>query len=102
MCIRDSHMGGATRGIKKFIDNLGKSGLGGKPAAVFDTYLAKDFEKAVKKMEKQLGEKAPGLKLVAPGLSLKVKGMKGPLAEGELARCVEFGTGIATLMKERA
>jgi len=97
-----NHMGRATRGINKFIDKLGKSGLGGKPAAVFDTYMGKDFEKAVKKMEKQIGEKAPGLKLVVPGLSLKVKGMKGPLDEGELTRCREFGTSIATLMQEKA
>ncbi len=44
-----NHMGGATRGIMKFIDKLGKLKLEGKSIAVFDTYLAQDYQKAVKK-----------------------------------------------------
>ena len=94
-----NHFGGPTRGVKKFIDKLGKLGLKGKKVAVFDTYVRGDFEKAVKKMEKQIDEKAPGLKLVAPGLSIKVQGMKGPIIEGELPKCEEFGNKIATQMK---
>ena len=97
-----NHMGGATRSIRKFIDNLEKPGLEGKMAAVFDTYLGGDFEKAVKKMGKQINEKAPGLKLVAPGLSIRVEGMKGPISEGELSKCREFGVKIASLIKEQA
>ena len=96
-----NHMGGATRSIRKFIDNLGRLNLDGKLAAVFDTYLGKDFEKAVKKMEKQLNEKVHGLKLLAPGLSIKVSGMKGPIVEGELSRCREFGAKIAAQLKEQ-
>ena len=46
-------------------------------------------------MEKQIGENVPGLKLIAPGLSVKVEGMKGPVAEGELPKCSEFGKKIA-------
>jgi len=57
-----NHMGGPTRGIKGFIDKLGKLQLKGKMFVVFDTYLGKDFEKAVKKMEKQIIEKVPGMK----------------------------------------
>jgi len=94
-----NHIGGATRSIKKFIDKLGNLNLEGKLAAVFDTYIGKDFEKAVKKMEKQISEKVPGLKLAAPGLSIRVKGMKGPIAEGELPKCKEFGTKIAIQTK---
>ena len=94
-----NHMGAATRGIRKFIDELGKLKLEGKMVAVFDTYLGGDFEKAVRKMEKQISEKAPGLKLVTPGLSIRVKGMKGPIAEGELPKCKEFGVKIATQIK---
>ncbi|MFC2050924.1 flavodoxin family protein [Chloroflexota bacterium] len=93
-----NHMGRATRSITKFIDKLGKLNLEKKRGAVFDTYLGGDFEKAVKKMEKQLREKVPGLALVAPGLSVRVDGMKGPVADGELPRCKEFGVKIATLM----
>ncbi len=94
-----NHMGGATRGVKKFIDKLGKLNLEGKLAAVFDTYMGKDFEKAVKKMEKQIREKVPGLKLAAPGLSVRVEGYYGPIAEGELPKCKEFGVKIASQMK---
>ena len=94
-----NHMGGATRGIRKFIDSLGKLDLEGKLTAVFDTYLGGDFEKAVKKMEKQISEKVPGLKQAAPGLSIRVEGMKGPITEGELTKCREFGTKIATQLK---
>ncbi|MEM3068929.1 MAG: flavodoxin family protein [Nitrososphaerales archaeon] len=94
-----NHFGGPTRGIKKFIDKLGKLSLSGKSFAVFDTYLGKDFEKAVKKMEKQINEKVPGLKMIAPGLSIRVEGMKGLISEGELPKCIEFGKKIANLLK---
>ena len=47
-------------------------------------------------MEKQIGEKVPGLTLVAPGLSIRVNGMKGPIAGGELPKCKGFGVEIAT------
>jgi len=94
-----NHIGEPTRGVKKFIDKLGKLGLEGKLFAVFDTYLGKDFEKAVKKMEKRINEKVPGLKIISPGLSIKVQEMKGPVVEGELPKCKEFGTKIATQMK---
>jgi flavodoxin len=90
-----THWGGPTRGIRKFIDRLGKLDLKKKLAATFDTYISKDFEFSVKKMEKSLTEKAPGLKIVSPGLSIKVQGMKGPIVEGEFDKCEEFGEQIA-------
>ncbi|MGB2827257.1 MAG: flavodoxin domain-containing protein [Dehalococcoidales bacterium] len=94
-----NHMGNATRSIRKFIDELAKFSFEGKLAAVFDTYMGKDFEKAVKKMEKQIGEKAPSLSLAAPGLSVRVEGMKGPITEGELPRCQDFGIKIGNRLK---
>jgi flavorubredoxin len=94
-----NHIGGPTRGIKRFIDKLGKLPLEGKMFAVFDTYLGKDFEKAVKKMEKRIRDKVPGAKLAAPGLSIRVQGMKGPISEGELPKCREFGKKIAAQIK---
>ena len=50
-------------------------------------------------MERKISEKAPGLKLFTPGLSIRVEGMKGPIAEGELPKCKEFGVKIATQIK---
>jgi flavorubredoxin len=94
-----NHIGGPTRGIKKFIDKLGKLNLGEKWFAVFDTYFGKDFEKAVKKMEKRINEKVPGLKMITPELSIRVQGMKDPIAEAELPKCKEFGKKLATQIK---
>ena len=97
-----NHVGGPTRGIKGFIDKLGKLPLEGKKFAVFDTYMEKDFEKAVKKMEKRISEKAPALMRIMSGLSIKVQGIKGPIVEGELSKCKEFGRSIANQLKKEA
>ncbi|MGD8507105.1 MAG: flavodoxin domain-containing protein [Candidatus Bathyarchaeota archaeon] len=94
-----NHWGGPVRGIKKLIDKLGKLDLKAKWAAVFDTYIKEDFEKAVKKMEKRINEKVPRLKLIIPGLSIKVADMKGPIVDGELPKCKEFGKQIANKLK---
>jgi len=94
-----NHFGGPVRGINKLIDKLGKLDLKAKWVAVFDTYLGGDFEKAVKKMEKRIGEKVPALKLVTSGLSIKVGGMKGPIVDGELPKCKDFGKNIANQLK---
>jgi len=94
-----NHFGEPTGSVKKFIDKLGKLPLKGKLFAVFDTYIGKDFEKAVKKMEKRINEKVPELKQIAPGLSIKVQGIKGPISEAELPKCKEFGNKIATQIK---
>ena len=94
-----NHMGGPTRSVKKLIDALGKLGLEGKKGAVFDTYVRSYVGKAVRKMEKRINEKVPGLKLIADGLSTKVVGLgRGHVAENELPRCVEFGSKIAKQM----
>jgi len=90
-----NHMGGPVRGITRFIDELGKLDMAGKQAAVFDTYMGGDFNKAVSKMEARIKNKAPSLELISPGLSIRVEGMKGPIAEGELPKCREFGIKIA-------
>jgi len=90
-----NHFGRQTMGIRKFIDKLGKLDLEGKHGAVFDTYIFKDYEKAVKKMEKQISDQIPGLKLLTPGLSVRVKEAKGPVQASELNKCKAFGRKIA-------
>jgi len=50
-------------------------------------------------MEKRIGEKVPALKLITSGLSIKVDGTKGPITDGELPKCKEFGKKIANLLK---
>jgi len=94
-----THFGGPARGINKFIDKLGKLDLKAKWVAVFDTYIKEDFEKSVKKMEKRISEKVPRLKLITSGLSIRVDDMKGPITDGELPKCRDFGKKIATHLK---
>ena len=94
-----NHIGRPTGGVSKFIDKLGKLPLGGKLFAAFDTYLGKDSEKVTRKLEKRISDKVPGAKLAAPGLSIRVDGMKGPISEGELPKCKEFGKKIASQVK---
>ncbi len=94
-----NHLGGPVRGIKKFIDKLGKLDLKANWVAVFDTYLGGNFEKAVKKFERRISEKVPRLKLVTSGLSIRVGGMEGPIVEGELPKCKDFGKKIADQLK---
>ncbi len=89
-----NHIGGPTRSIKKLLDKMETLGLDEKKGAFFDTCFAKDFGKAVRKMEKQLLKKAPQVELLLPGLSLKVEGMKGPLSAGEMDKCRAFGREI--------
>ena len=98
-----NHMGGPTRSAKKFVDKLGKLDLGNKRGAVFDTYVRENVHvnKAVRKMEKRINQKIPGMELIADGLSILVKGVKGPLPEGELTKCKEFGNKIANQLKNK-
>lgn len=95
-----THIGRPTFGIRRFIGRLGKLKLEGKKVAVFDLRGGPDPGQAVRRMEKQLAEKAPGLKLIAPGISVLVSDMKGPIAGDELPRCREFGKKLAGLIKD--
>lgn len=85
-----THFGGPTRRLTSFIETLARGNVSGPSVAVFDTYLGTDFEKSVKRMEEQIRSTVPGMKIVAPGLSIQVADMKGPIVEGELAKCKDF------------
>ncbi|MDP2919005.1 MAG: flavodoxin domain-containing protein [Dehalococcoidia bacterium] len=88
------HMGNAVSEIRKFIKALGARGIKAK-TAVFDTYMAKDFQKATGKMEKDIKEHAPGLEIIEPALSIRVAHMRGPIENGELEKCQAFAQKIA-------
>ena len=90
-----NHVGTYTKSIKKFIKNLSGSTVNFNSFAAFDTYMKGDFEKAVKKMEKQLTETFPNSTMAFSGLSIKVGGMKGPIVEEDLSKCKEFGLKLA-------
>jgi flavodoxin len=95
-----NHMGGPVGSVVKFINGLKKVEIKGKYFGVFDTYMGKDFEKAVNKMKAKIKKKVPGAKPEIPGLSIKVQGMKGPVEAEEFQKCIEFGHDIAELINE--
>ncbi|MHA1234512.1 MAG: flavodoxin family protein [Promethearchaeota archaeon] len=90
-----NHVGSHVKSIKKMIKNLSSSTVKASSFAVFDTYMSKDFEKAVKKMEKQISENLPNSTIALPGLSVKVGGMKGPIVD-DLSKIKEYGIKLAT------
>jgi flavodoxin len=85
------------RSIKKFISSLNVDA--GTKIVVFDTHTGDGIStggvmrRAVKKMEKQI-QKNPNLNKIVNGLQVAVKGIKGPLIEGELDKCKEFAKEI--------
>jgi NAD(P)H dehydrogenase (quinone) len=90
-----NHYGKPTKSIKKLIQNLPNSSLKVNSFAVFDTYMFKDYEKAVKKMEKKIDELLPNLNKISAGLSIRVAKTKGPILDEELPKCKDFGIKLA-------
>lgn len=86
-----NHLGGPTRRVKKFIRSLAAFDLSGKRLAFFDTYIGSDYGKATSKMQNELKMRNSNAVVVTPGLSVRVEGMKGPLADDELAKGSDFG-----------
>lgn len=97
-----NHMARPSRTMMHFVDKLVGLDLKANNAAVFGTYSGKlrDPDRAVKKMEKTLGEKFPKMGIVSPSLSVRVHGVTGPIFDGELDRCREFGKRIAKQVKQ--
>jgi hypothetical protein len=54
----------------------------------------------MKKLEKHINQHLPNLTLITSGLSIKVNGVNGPVADGEFPKAKEFGKKIAILLKE--
>ena len=76
--------------LLKFIDRASIVHLEGKVGAVFDTYTGGNKNVAVKKLEMKMHEKLSGIEMMGQ-LSSKVNGRKGPLADGEEKKALEFG-----------
>lgn len=96
-----NHMAQPSRAMKRFIDYLATADLKATKVAVFGTYSGRvrPVDRAVKKLEGIVQTKLPSLKLVLPGLSVRVNGVKGPVVADELPKCIEFGTAIAAQLK---
>ena len=97
-----NHMGRPSRTMKKFVDRLAELDLKAKGAAVFGTYAGRvrPVDRAVKKLEEMVKKKLPKLNQISSGLSIRVNGIPGPIVEGELPKCIEFGKKIASQLKE--
>jgi flavodoxin len=91
-----NHMGKPSRTVIKFVNALPSTQLNARWVAVFDTYFHRQryFEKAMRKLENHLNERLPNLKSLTPGLSIRVKGVNGPVVDGELPKAVAFGERI--------
>jgi flavorubredoxin len=97
-----NHMASPSRAMMKFVDRLASLNLKAKNVAVFGTYSGRvrESDRAVRKMEKKLKEKASEINLLSPSLSMRVLGVTGPVFEGELDRCREFGRRIANQVNQ--
>ncbi len=96
-----NHMASPSREMRLFIDRLSAVQLKARFVAVFGTYAGKERtqDRAERKLEAIAQAKLPKLKLISPGLSVHVSGVSGPIVDGELPKCVEYGKRIAEQVK---
>ncbi len=85
--------------LVKFIDRAAIVHLKAKIGAAFDTYTGGNKDVAVAKLETKIQEKLPGVSLEGR-LSAKVTGRKGPLADDEESRALDFGTQFAKMLAD--
>ncbi|NLF88672.1 FprA family A-type flavoprotein [Candidatus Bathyarchaeota archaeon] len=92
-----NHMASPSRAMKRFVEYLAVADLKATGFAVFGTYAGRTrpVDRAMKKLEAIVQMRMPNLKMVLPGLSLRVSGVRGPMMEGEIDRCIEFGGALA-------
>ncbi len=84
------------KSIRKFVAKLPEVKLEGKTLGFFDTYgVAKQPGNGSGYLILEAKEHPGGAKIVEPGLSVLVKGMKGPLEDGAMEKAREFGKKLA-------
>jgi flavodoxin len=90
-----TQMGGLRLLVRSFLDGLEEHGFAGKPAAAFDTRLEGPREQTGAESDviaRHLA--AAGCRLVAPPESFIVRGMRGPLADGEEERAASWAVSV--------
>ena len=85
----------ATRGAMTSIERAGELGLRGKVVSTFGTYMLGNQSRGVKGMDKKLRKVARDARVVSPGFSAKVEGVRGPIIAEEIPRAHEFGVAFA-------
>ncbi|MFW9788066.1 MAG: flavodoxin domain-containing protein [Candidatus Thorarchaeota archaeon] len=81
----------ATRGAMNSIKKAVEIGLGEKVVSTFGTYMMGDQSRGVKAMDKRLRKVAGNAKVISPGFSAKVGGVRGPINAEEIPKAHEWG-----------
>ncbi|MFW9890496.1 MAG: flavodoxin family protein [Candidatus Thorarchaeota archaeon] len=84
-----------SRNMLKFIERASIVEFDTKMGAAFDTYTGGNKGIAVKKLEQIIRQKLSCITFVIDSFSALVEDRKGPLAEGEIDRAIEFGKQVA-------
>ncbi|MHA2021562.1 MAG: flavodoxin family protein [Candidatus Thorarchaeota archaeon] len=87
-----------SRNMLKFIERASIVDLDSKVGAAFDTYTGGNKGIAVKKLEQVIRRKMSCITFVIDSFSAQVEDRKGPLAEGEINRAIEFGKQVAAMI----
>ncbi len=80
----------------KFLERAAIVHVKGKIGGVFDTYTGGNKGIALSQLKKVVEEKFSGIELIDGGFSAKVEGRKGPLADDEFSKAIDFGKKIAS------
>lgn len=88
-----THAGDMSEGMRSFMTGLQGLTLEGQKGAAFDTRYVGEEVGAAAAIESSMRDL--GVDVAVLGLPVRVKGGKGPIAEGELPKCKEFGRAIA-------
>lgn len=85
------------KSARKFLEALSDVPLEGKTVTFFATYgfAPEPGGKAVDKFVELARKYLPQARLLSSGLSIRVKGTKGPILDKETARAKEFGNKLA-------
>ncbi|MFX1561593.1 MAG: flavodoxin family protein [Promethearchaeota archaeon] len=94
-----NHNQGPALNLVKFIERASIVHLEDKMGAAFDTYTGGNKDIAVTKLKAKIRDKLPGIELI-DSLSAKVTGRKGPLADNEESRALDFGNQFAKRIAE--
>lgn len=92
-----THVGSATGPAKKALKKAIAAGASGKKGTSFDTRFESAGKGGMDKLRKMMEE--AGVQIAVPPEWFAVKGMNGPLADGEEAKAVTFGRKIAGALR---
>lgn len=95
-----THAWSPTLQTKNFLDSLEGASYRGKYGAAFDTKFSIPLTgSAARTIEKRLADL--GFQIAAPHFSAIVRGMKGPLNEGEIEKARQFAAAILDGIKTK-